>query len=107
MTPDAAQIAVVRGLLPSDAEAAYGWGDAKVIEKWTGSVAGTVRLFWLQRTNDTAAFIDLGNEGLPASQQHAHAKAMLEYWDAVTKLERPTSFGRIKSRRCRDGLSRI
>lgn len=87
MAPTSTDLQTVIELLPDNAES-YGWDTSKVLERWAGTVYRTVREFWVDRTNDTAGYIDLSGEGLPASQLHSHAKAMLVYWDdMITKTE--------------------
>lgn len=80
--PTSEELALVIELLPDDASE-YGWNATKALERWAGSVYRTVREYWLDRTNDTAGYVDLSNDGLPASQLHAQAKAMLQYWDSM------------------------
>lgn len=80
--PTEDQLAMVIELLPDNASQ-YDWDAAKALTRWAGTVYRTVREYWVDRTNDTAGYIDLSNQGLPASQLHAQAKAMLEYWDQM------------------------
>jgi hypothetical protein len=82
VTPVPADLAMVIELLPDDC-GEYGWDVAKALERWSGSVYRTVREFWVDRTNDTAGYIDLTDDGLPALQLHTSAKDMLEYWDQM------------------------
>lgn len=82
MAPTEEQVASVRALLPSDATE-NGWDDAKIILMWAGGVYRTVREYWVFRVNETAGYIDLSNEGLPANQLWTNAKTMLEYWDKL------------------------
>ena len=78
--PTSDDLALVLELLPDDASE-YSWNASKALERWAGTIYRTVREYWLDRTNDTAGYLDLTNDGLPASQLHAQAKAMLQYWD--------------------------
>jgi len=80
--PTSEDLAFVLELLPDDASE-YNWNASKALERWAGTIYRTVREYWLDRTNDTAGYLDLTNDGLPASQLHAQAKAMLEYWDEL------------------------
>ncbi len=78
--PSSDDLVMVIELLPDNA-GTYSWDSAKALARWAGTIYRTVREFWLDRTNDTAGYLDLTNDGLPASQLHDHAKAMLQYWD--------------------------
>lgn len=80
--PSEDQLAMVIELLPDDA-GDYAWNSAKALERWAGSVYRTVREYWVDRVNDTAGYLDLSNEGLPASQLFDHARQMLAYWDSL------------------------
>ncbi len=80
--PDSTDLQTVIELLPDDA-GDYGWTTAKALERWAGTVYRTVREFWVDRVNDTAGFIDLTNDGLPASQLYRQARDMLDYWDKM------------------------
>lgn len=95
-TPE--DVAAVRDKLPADAES-NGWTDEKIAQEWTGWVPTTVRLYWLQRVNDTVMYINLPKDGLPANQIHDHAVAMLKYWDDWCNKHRPTRMGQIRNRR--------
>lgn len=77
------QIASVRVLLPAEAERRHGWDDETIELRWDKTAFRTVRQYWLDRVNATAGYIDLPSDGLPASQLHEHAKAMLAYWDQL------------------------
>lgn len=81
-SPTDKELADVITHLPPDA-LQNGWSTDAARQRWGGSVFRTVREYWVDRVNATAGYIDLSSEGLPASQLHAHAKAMLEYWDKI------------------------
>ena len=80
-TPD--QIASVQRLLPATAASEDGWDQAKILlvlgEHPT--VARAVRFYWLERVNESAQYINIGDKNL--EQIYKHAKEMLDYWDAV------------------------
>ena len=78
----AVDIAAVRTLLPPDATD-NGWDDAEIILRWKGSVFRTVREYWVDRVNQTAGYLDLSQDGLPASQIYQHAMEQLKYWDEM------------------------
>ena len=85
MAASSADVTSVKALLPPEA-GANGWNDAKILSRWAGTVYRTVREYWVDRVNATAGYIDLTNEGLPASQLYQHAKEMLAYWDSMILL---------------------
>lgn len=80
--PTDKELAEVITLIPPDA-LQHGWNTDVAAERWAGSVLRTVREYWVDRTNATAGYIDMSSEGLPASQLHQQAKAMLEYWEKI------------------------
>lgn len=96
-----------RRWLPSDAQD-NGWDDTKITDEWAGSYVGTVRAYWYDRVQQTAAYLDLSDPSgnLPITQLHRQAKDMLAYWDAyIAKhglnpppLPNGVSFGKIKRR---------
>jgi len=105
--PTPEQVAAVAKWLGSNSK----WDDAAIIEHWTGGIASTLRAYWYNRVTETAGYIDLSNDGLPASQIYQHAKEMLDYWDNFLakygdidpgKIARvPISFGKIRNRYAR------
>lgn len=96
------RIAAIRTLLPTAAEADYGWTDEKITKVITDndySDSQVVRAFWFERVTETAEYIDMGK---PLSQIHSQARGMLDYWDNILKMGsgsqltgRPISFGQI------------
>lgn len=105
--PTLEQIVLVQSLLPSVAEADYGWTKAKIENLMIDFDFGpteAVRYFWLQRVNETSEYLDVN--GKPLTQIHAQAKTMLDYWDNVLKVngsaasgpgvKRPLTFGSIE-----------
>lgn len=92
----------VKDNLPTWAAEIAGWDDAKittVLDKVEDNATKTVRLFWLQRVSDTAAFTDVSDAGSnrPLSQTYQHAKEMLTYWDRLAGVF-GTRIGKIKRR---------
>jgi hypothetical protein len=93
--------------LPSDA-VENGWDDAKITDEWTGTYVGTVRAYWYDRVQQTAAYLDLSDPSgnLPITQIHRQAVAMLKYWDdyiakwgyAEAPGTNTVSFGKVKRR---------
>lgn len=81
-TPASEDLAQVIELLPDNC-ATYGWDAQKALDRWAGTVYRTVREFWVDRANDTAGYIDLPNDGLPANELWTNAVAMLKYWDGM------------------------
>lgn len=89
----AAQIELVNFYLPGDAklsegDGGYGWTDEYIQTVWAeqGFVgpAYAVRYFWYQRVQETAEYLDAGK---PLTQIHNQARAMLDYWDSILKLD--------------------
>lgn len=79
-------VARVAQLLPDAAVTDYGWTPDFIREKMEQNntrVYKTVRLFWLERVNETAEYLDIN--GKPLTQIHQQAKEMLDYWDAIIK----------------------
>lgn len=96
-------IDVVKDNLPTWAVEIAGWDDTKIIEildKVEDNAVKTVRLFWLQRVSDTAAFTDVADAGSnrPLSQTYQHAREMLDYWDKLAGVVGGTKIGTIKRR---------
>ena len=98
---------IAQAYLPAEA-IDFGWDEAMIRTRWAGSIASTVRLYWLMRVNDTASYIDISEPGgsFQLTQQHQQAKAMLTYWDGLILVEKEesrkfatASFGSIRSRR--------
>lgn len=74
--------------LPAWRDELADWTDEKigqVLDTLNGNVNRTVRLFWLQRVNETSALTDVSDVGAsrPLSQTYQHAQEMLQYWDRV------------------------
>lgn len=81
---DETKIDTVVTLLPSDAATSYEWDRvkiAKVMDDNNFGVSRTVRFYWLERVNDTAEYLNIGNKELLTL--HQNARKMLEYWDSV------------------------
>jgi hypothetical protein len=107
LPPTLEQIALVQSLLPEAAITDYGWTSSKVEDYMIDmefSPTEAVRYFWLQRVNETSEYLDIN--GKPLTQIHAQAKAMLDYWDNILKINgisatgpgtrRPLTFGSIE-----------
>lgn len=101
----ASQISIdqVKDNLPTWAVEIAGWDDSKitaVLDRTKDNPTKTVRLFWVQRVSDTAAFTDLSDAGSnrPLSQTYQHAKEMLGYWDQQIARGSETTIGKIKRR---------
>ena len=83
--PTASQIATVATWLPTIEADPDVWDEARIAERWTGGIAGTIRAYWYQRVSDTAGYLDVPDPGgtLPITQIHRQAKEMLTYWDGL------------------------
>lgn len=104
---EAAQVEMVKDLLPADAET-NGWNDQKITTYLDAgnSVSKTVALYWEGRASRLYQMIDISESGSSRSLSkiYDNAKSMAEYWRDRAAAEREeaiddakaTTFGRIK-----------
>lgn len=101
---DQVKIDLVKINLPSWRQEITTWNDTKIgqmLDTVSGNVSKTVRLFWLERVNNTSALTDIADVGAsrPLSQTYQHAQDMLRYWDKIAgEGSTASSVGKIKRR---------
>ena len=101
---DQAKVDLVKLNLPAWRADITVWDDTKVgdvLDMLSANVNATVRQFWLDRVNETAALTDVADVGAsrPLSQTYQHAREMLSYWDRVAGTGGQASTnGKIKER---------